>query len=54
VIMQKTGAGLHSETLMHCDTRSDDFLVFQWPDKKAKEAATCHMQCVVTVGAVIF
>jgi len=28
--------------------------VFKWPDKKAKEAATCHMYCVVTVGGVLF
>jgi|AntAceMinimDraft_5_1070358.scaffolds.fasta_scaffold54557_1 hypothetical protein len=45
---------LHSETAMHCDTRSDDFLVVKWPDKKAKEAATCHLVCVVTLGAVLF
>mmetsp|Transcript_24384 Transcript_24384/g.48626 ORF Transcript_24384/g.48626 Transcript_24384/m.48626 type:complete len:120 (+) Transcript_24384:95-454(+) len=54
VIMQNNGAGLNSEVAMHCDTRFDDFLVLKWPDKKLKEAATCRMYCVVTVGAVLF
>mmetsp|Transcript_147 Transcript_147/g.162 ORF Transcript_147/g.162 Transcript_147/m.162 type:complete len:120 (+) Transcript_147:83-442(+) len=54
IIMQNNGAGLNSEIAMHCDTRSDDFMVIKWPDKKLKEAATCHMFCVVTVGAVLF
>ena len=43
IIVQNNGAGWSSSTVTHCDRRSDDYLEYVWPNKKMKEASTCHL-----------
>ena len=53
IIVQNNGAGWSSSTVTHCDRRSDDYLEYVWPNKKMKEASTCHLNALVTVGGFL-
>lgn len=52
VIMQNTGAGMHTEHSGFCDTVSDGLCVVKWPQEKSKDQNT--MYCICTVYGMGF
>lgn len=52
VIMQNTGAGMHTEHSGFCDTVNDGMHVVKWPADKSKDQNT--MYCIVTVYGLGF
>lgn len=52
VIMQKTGAALHSAHATHWDTAEDTGICILWPKRNALKDPANRMLCVVTVFAV--
>ena len=49
LIMQKTGAGLHSHSNSLYDTSMDGQLSYLWPKEKSKDQPNKSMNCLVTV-----
>uniref|UniRef100_A0A7S1CA55 Dynein light chain n=1 Tax=Bicosoecida sp. CB-2014 TaxID=1486930 RepID=A0A7S1CA55_9STRA len=52
VIMQNTGAGMHTEHSGFCDAVNDGMCVVKWPAEKSKDQNT--MYCIVTVYGLGF
>jgi dynein light chain Tctex-type 1 len=54
LIMQRTGAAIHTAKAGYMDTVSDAQLTVTWPKKTSKDPNNRTMICVVTVGAFAF
>ena len=49
LIMQKTGAGLHSHTSSFFDSGNDGQLTYLWPKEKSSNTPNKSINCLVTV-----
>eukprot|EP00386_Alphamonas_edax_P009431 GDKI01031023.1.p1 GENE.GDKI01031023.1~~GDKI01031023.1.p1 ORF type:complete len:131 (-),score=46.13 GDKI01031023.1:27-419(-) len=54
VIMQRTGAGIHTATSSFWDTVNDGVFTYVWPKEKSKEHVKKSMYAIVTVFGLEF